>query len=167
MAYRRKLFISKASEFLGIIEDDIIIINMEKGIFNTTISYCKKHGFELKWSSSEFIRKYSTIARRILANISYAENSTEFKKLLLNGSYNPYEVANFTREDFNPELWKQLKEICIDKRTIKKEKVESGIFKCNRCKSDKTTYYQMQVRSADEPMTTFVTCVNCNLRWKC
>lgn len=30
----------------------------------------------------------------------------------------------------------------------------------------KTTYYQMQTRSADEPMTTFVTCVNCGNRWK-
>jgi hypothetical protein len=27
-------------------------------------------------------------------------------------------------------------------------------------------YYQMQTRSADEPMTTFVSCLNCNNRWK-
>ena len=42
-----------------------------------------------------------------------------------------------------------------------------GMFKCGKCKSRKTTYYQMQTRSADEPMTTFVTCTNCNNRWKC
>ncbi|KAJ1650754.1 transcription elongation factor TFIIS, partial [Coemansia sp. RSA 25] len=28
-------------------------------------------------------------------------------------------------------------------------------FRCGRCKSRKCTYYQMQTRSADEPMTTF------------
>lgn len=39
-------------------------------------------------------------------------------------------------------------------------------FKCGRCKQRKCTYYQMQTRSADEPLTTFVTCVNCNNRWK-
>ena len=39
-------------------------------------------------------------------------------------------------------------------------------FKCGRCGKRKTTYYQMQTRSADEPMTTYVTCVNCNNRWK-
>lgn len=26
---------------------------------------------------------------------------------------------------------------------------------------------QLQTRSADEPMTTFVTCVACNNKWKC
>jgi len=32
------------------------------------------------------------------------------------------------------------------------EKDYEGLFKCRRCKSTKTTYYQMQTRSADEPM---------------
>jgi transcription elongation factor S-II len=31
----------------------------------------------------------------------------------------------------------------------------TDIFKCGRCKQRKCTYYQMQTRSADEPMTTF------------
>ena len=39
-------------------------------------------------------------------------------------------------------------------------------FKCGKCKQRKCTYFQLQTRSADEPMTTFVTCVNCNNRWK-
>jgi DNA-directed RNA polymerase subunit M/transcription elongation factor TFIIS len=43
----------------------------------------------------------------------------------------------------------------------------TGQFKCGKCKSVKTTYYQMQTRSADEPMTTYVTCKSCNNRWKC
>jgi len=167
MAYRRKVFLTNASKFLGIEESDVIVINMEKGIFNTTIAYCKENGYELKWYSSEFVKKYSSIARRILANISYTPNSENFKKMIKEGSIESYKIANFTREDFNPEVWKKLKEICIDKRTVKKEKVEEGMFTCNKCKSKKTTYYQMQTRSADEPMTTYVTCTNCDLRWKC
>lgn len=31
----------------------------------------------------------------------------------------------------------------------------------------KCSYYQMQTRSADEPMTTFVRCVACGNRWRC
>ncbi|KAF2072476.1 hypothetical protein CYY_006208 [Polysphondylium violaceum] len=39
-------------------------------------------------------------------------------------------------------------------------------FKCGKCKQRKCTYRQLQTRSADEPATTFVTCINCNHRWK-
>ena len=42
-----------------------------------------------------------------------------------------------------------------------------GILQCGKCKSKKTDYYQLQTRSADEPMTTYVTCKNCGNRWKC
>jgi len=68
-----------------------------------------------------------------------------------------------------------------------KEEDYNGLFKCGKCKSIKTTYYQMQTRSADEPMvrttlcylvytllltflsfqTTYVTCKGCGNRWKC
>lgn len=43
---------------------------------------------------------------------------------------------------------------------------ESGMFQCGKCKQSRTTYFQMQTRSADEPMTTFVTCLNCKNKWK-
>jgi hypothetical protein len=40
------------------------------------------------------------------------------------------------------------------------------MFKCGKCKGNDCFYFQMQTRSADEPMTTFVTCANCNNKWK-
>ena len=40
-------------------------------------------------------------------------------------------------------------------------------FYCFRCKKRKCSYYQMQTRSADEPMTTFVTCLLCGNNWRC
>ncbi|KAI0236699.1 transcription elongation factor TFIIS [Massospora cicadina] len=43
---------------------------------------------------------------------------------------------------------------------------ETDMFKCGKCKQRKCTYFQKQTRSADEPMTTFVTCVNCDHHWK-
>ncbi|KAF9105834.1 RNA polymerase II elongation factor [Mortierella sp. AM989] len=46
------------------------------------------------------------------------------------------------------------------------QQAETDMFKCGKCKGRKTRYYQMQTRSADEPMTTFVTCIGCGNRWK-
>jgi|TARA_B110000208_G_scaffold27660_1_gene36186 transcription elongation factor S-II len=167
MSYRRTTFIKTAAKFLELSEEDIIVLNMEKGIFNYTIAFCREKKYEIKWSSPEFLRKYSNTARRILANINYTPNANKFKELVLNGEINPYEIATFSRERFFPELWEKLKKISLDKIMIKKEEISDGIFVCNKCKSKKTTYYQMQTRSADEPMTTFVTCSNCDLKWKC
>jgi DNA-directed RNA polymerase subunit M/transcription elongation factor TFIIS len=58
------------------------------------------------------------------------------------------------------------KELIIEANKAKEEDYD-GMFKCRKCKSKKTTYYQMQTRSADEPMTTYVTCTACGLKWKC
>lgn len=167
MAYRRQTFIERASTHLGLLNNDIIVLNMEKGIFNSTIESCKKNKTPLKWSNGEFTKKYATTARRILANLSYTPNKDSFKASVLNGKVDPYKIATFSREQFNPELWDKLKQISIEKSTIKEEVAEEGMFRCNKCKSNKTTYYQMQTRSADEPMTTYVTCMNCKTRWKC
>lgn len=43
---------------------------------------------------------------------------------------------------------------------------ETDMFMCGKCKGRRCTYFQMQTRSADEPMTTFVTCVSCGNHWK-
>jgi len=167
MSYRRNTFIRKASGFLGLNETDIIVLNMEKGIFNKTVEYCKSSGYPLKWSGSEFLKMYSKSARKILANISYTMNSSVIKKLLLDNKLEPYKMVNMTREQLNPEFWAEINLNCIKKHVIQPEKLEDGMFRCNKCKSMKTVYYQMQTRSADEPMTTYVTCTNCNTRWKC
>ena len=75
-----------------------------------------------------------------------------------------------THQEMNSENWA----VIIEKKTKRdKNKYETKMeastdtFTCRRCKSKECTYYQMQTRSADEPMTTFVTCINCNNRWKC
>ena len=60
-----------------------------------------------------------------------------------------------------------------DKRIRDQNKYEPKLeastdkFTCRKCHSKKCTYYQLQTRSADEPMTTFVSCLDCGKRWKC
>ncbi len=167
MSYRREVFKTNAAKHLNMKIDDIIILNMEKGVFNSAIEFCKSKNFPLKWSDTNFTKKYSTDARRILANINYTTNAPVLREKIKDGIINSYNLVNLTREELNPEVWEDLKEKTLNKSIFKQEEQEDGMFKCNRCKSMKTVYYQMQTRSADEPMTTYVTCTNCNFKWKC
>ncbi|EIJ88466.1 transcription elongation factor S-II [Nematocida parisii] len=50
--------------------------------------------------------------------------------------------------------------------TIAQQEAETDIFFCTKCKQRKCTYRQLQTRSADEPMTTYVHCVVCKNNWK-
>ncbi len=42
--------------------------------------------------------------------------------------------------------------------------VIEGMYTCE-CGSRKTTFFQLQIRGADEPMTSFITCVECKKQW--
>lgn len=43
---------------------------------------------------------------------------------------------------------------------------EEGVHQCESCGSERTIAFQKQVRSADEPMSTFVRCLGCGKRWR-
>lgn len=82
----------------------------------------------------------------------------------------PDEYLNMTNEEMKSNELKLLDKDIISKSLfdaqVPKIEAETDMFKCGKCKETKTTYYQLQTRSADEPMTTFVRCVVCNNRWK-
>lgn len=75
----------------------------------------------------------------------------------------PEELGSNERREKNDKIRQQLLFECERGQS---DQASTDQFKCGKCKQRKCTYYQLQTRSADEPMTTFVTCVNCNNRWK-
>ena len=72
-------------------------------------------------------------------------------------------LSDSRRLDWDQKNEGKINEIC----GIKGELLKASLFTCGRCKSTKTTSTQKQTRSADEPMTVFVWCMNCGNRWKC
>lgn len=74
--------------------------------------------------------------------------------------------ADMASEERKAQDRKLAEENLFKARGAGPQQAETDAFRCGRCGQRKCTYYQMQTRSADEPMTTFVTCVNCNNRWK-
>nr|CAD7263750.1 unnamed protein product [Timema shepardi] len=61
---------------------------------------------------------------------------------------------------------KFLKEAIDDAQLATVQGTSTDLLKCGKCKKRNCTYNQIQTRSADEPMTTFVMCNECGNRWK-
>ena len=162
----RQFVINRLSELLELPIDDVICINLEKNILNHSISRCE----DAAWENHRFTNIYKHKFLQLQYNI---QRSPELKMNITGKKLKTSEVINLKPD----KLWYEgpyamaiqdriHKE--IRKEYIAKEaKNQDGFFKCGRCKSMKTTYYEMQTRSADEPMTVFVSCLNCNRNWKC
>ncbi|KAL1149244.1 hypothetical protein V6Z11_A10G179300 [Gossypium hirsutum] len=108
--------------------------------------------------------------RSIMFNIKDPNNPDLRRKVLL-GEVKPERLITMTPEEMASEQrQREINEIkekaLFDCERGVAPKATTDQFKCGRCGQRKTTYYQMQTRSADEPMTTYVTCVNCNNHWK-
>lgn len=75
-------------------------------------------------------------------------------------------IVHLSPENLFPEKWKSI----IDRMNYieykKKNMATTDIFLCKKCNKRKCTFYQLQTRSADEPMTTFVNCLVCGNSWK-
>ena len=65
-----------------------------------------------------------------------------------------------------PEKWKSIMERRAYIEYKKNNFETSDAYECKKCKQRKSYVYQLQTRSADEPMTTFVTCMNCGHMFK-
>jgi transcription elongation factor S-II len=108
--------------------------------------------------------------RSIMFNIK-DQNNPDFRRKVLLGEVQPERLVTMGPEEMASEQRKrennQIKEkVLFDCERSGQAQATTDQFKCGRCRQRKCTYYQMQTRSADEPMTTYVTCVNCNNHWK-
>lgn len=164
-------FRSKITESLiKIINNKKFCENLEKGIYNYTLKEASNRNLVKKWDNVYFVQIYIDRMRTIYFNIS----NTKYLKDLINESINnknklkPHEFAFMTHHEMDPERWSDLlsKKAKRDEKKYERTQKVSSEFTCRKCKSKDCSYYQMQTRSADEPMTTFITCENCGNRWK-
>jgi len=149
-----------------------VATRIEKGIYNSSIRVGIEKGIIKKWDNKFFKNIYLAKVRSVYSNLdkeSYIKNTRLFDRLEAN-EFKPEELSEMQAIRIFPENWKEL----LDKKNKRdkflyetRKEMTTDMFTCGRCRKNECTYYQLQTRSADEPMTTFVTCLNCGKRWKC
>jgi transcription elongation factor S-II len=142
----------------------------ERCIYNGAIRAASQRHVGKLWTHKPFVELYSRYAKHIAANFhpkSYVGNTDlydrykageiTFKDISEMDTYQLFE-ARWT-DSFNQQ---QIRE----KRQLEGNKaMATDRFLC-RCGKRECTYYEMQTRSADEPMTIFITCLNCGKHWR-
>jgi transcription elongation factor S-II len=138
--------------------------NLEKGIFNYSLKEADTKKIVKKWDNKYFVQIYIDRLRSIYKNLN-----KNVIQLINSGTIQPHLVAFMTHQELYPEKWSEL----IDAKSKRDQHIfetnleaATDTFVCRKCKSNKCTYYLQQTRSADEPMTIFVTCIECGQRWK-
>ncbi|NWW90313.1 TCEA2 protein, partial [Rhynochetos jubatus] len=114
--------------------------------------------------------KYKNRVRSRISNLKDSKNP-ELKKNVLCGAITPEQIAVMTSEEMASNELKEIrkamtKEAIREHQMAKTGGTQTDLFTCGKCKKKNCTYTQVQTRSSDEPMTTFVVCNECGNRWK-
>jgi transcription elongation factor S-II len=129
----------------------------------------------LFWDEPRFRYRYTTRVIGLELNLKNPRNPELKRKVLAGagteGGIGLKKFVAMTPQEMFPELWETVyQKVAIRQlrreATVQVENAPEGAHTCGRCKSRKTVYTAKQIRSADEPMTVFVTCLQCGKNWK-
>jgi len=114
--------------------------------------------------------KYRAAVRSRVFNLRDKKNHA-LRENVLTGAIVAEQFALMSAEEMASEEMKSVrdrfaKESIMDHQMAIQEGTPTEMFRCGKCGKNNCTYSQMQTRSADEPMTTFVFCRTCGNRWK-
>ena len=138
--------------------------NIEISAFNYSIQQCNHRKIVKKWDSSLFVSIYWSKLKTIFLNLT-----PHIVEQIQSNQLQAESIAFKTHQELRPELWTDAMEKKCKEDSQKFEvniEATTNSFTCYKCGSTKCSHYCLQTRSADEPITIFVTCINCGKKWK-
>lgn len=139
--------------------------NIETCIYNYAVVEARSKDIIIKWENPMFVHIYLDRLRTIYMNMK----NPDFLVQLNNEEVTPKTLESMTHQEMNAQRWAKLIDMKIKRKESRydnKAVASTDMFTCRKCKSKKCTYYEMQTRSADEPSTIFVTCLDCGKNWR-
>lgn len=161
-------FRKNVSDKLGaIVKDDTIGINLEKAVYNYAIREAGHKKIIKKWANPSFSQMYVDHLRSVFLNMK----NENILAQIMSKELAPHTYVFMTHQEMKPERWSELLEkkniIDANKYTSNVE-ASTDLFTCPKpkCRSRRCTYYTLQVRSADEPESVFITCLDCGTNFR-
>ena len=149
----------------SIFDDERKCINLEKGVFNYAIKEANSRKIIKKWENPYFAQIYVDRLRSIYLNLK----KPELLAMIKNDEITPQVLAFMTHQEMDHEHWRVMIERKIKRDASKfttNVQASTDMFTCRKCKSKRSTFYELQTRSADEPATIFITCLDCGKQSK-
>ena len=158
-----------------------IAANLEIGVYNYAIKEASQKKIIKKWENPCFVVLYLDRIRTIFRNLTTTSEQesveaaspspapTQLIQKILSGEITPQYAATMTHQEMNEELWADLidrKKVMDANRFTETVAASTTLFTCSKCKSNRCTFYSLQIRSCDEGETIFITCMDCGKRWK-
>ena len=147
-------------KLVPILENETHCINLEKGVYNYAVKEANNRKIIKKWDNPYFTQLYLDRLRSVYLNLKNIELLQQVKS----GEITPQALAFMSHQEMNNSHWKAMIDAKVKRDANKfnnNVRASTDMFTCSRCKSKQTTYYEMQTRSADEPATIFITCLDC------
>lgn len=124
---------------------------VEEGIYNFANQYCN--------SRYEYRDMIESVYQDKLNDILFNCTNPDTLKILV--SSDPLNVANMKPSEMNPVIWSKIALRFVNSIEALKNLPTIKSYPCKVCKCTEFFYRQLQTRSADEPMTIFHICKNC------
>jgi len=131
---------------------------IEESIYNFSVDYSNTNNI-----NNLLDNIYNNKADDILGYLNY---NSYLKNSILKNKINPEDLAFLKSEELSPDLYESI----IKKRELEEYKKNhitgSNVFTCSKCNKANCSITQKQMRSADEPPTTIVKCLECGYVFK-
>lgn len=148
-----------------LVPDEVFAWNLEMGVFNYAVREAAAKKTMKKWENPLFVQIYKDRLRSIHANLGAPDVAARIAA----GRLTAQELAFATHQDMAPDVWRPMIDAKLKRdasKYVNDTCANTDMFTCGKCKSTSCFYYEQQTRSADEPMTMFVSCLSCGKNWK-
>ncbi len=151
--------INSISQFAYMLKNIDGAIKIESGIFEFTLVYSLTKNYINTILPAIYNDKVNDLLRNLDPDNSVGNHT--LKDAINVGDIDPQKVAFMSPQELHPERW----QVLIKKNKLREEKKKNiattDIYQCYKCKGRRCSMMELQLRSADEPMTKIITCLDC------